>query len=222
MASRLTAKGLTAKGAATRQRIVEGAAEEIRERGAVDTTLDDIRARTATSKSQLFHYFPGGKEELLLAVARHEAGRVLSDQQPYLGALTSWQAWYDWRDAVVDRYRRQGRQCPLGTLVAQLNPATPGAQAVTRELLASWQAQITSGIRAMQEQREIAAELDADRAAAALLAGIQGGVAILMTTGSLTHLEVALDLGIERFLAAPGPASGPAPAPAPASGQPAR
>ncbi|MGI5254890.1 TetR/AcrR family transcriptional regulator [Actinacidiphila glaucinigra] len=211
---------LTAKGAATRQRIVEGAAEQIRERGATETTLDDIRARTATSKSQLFHYFPGGKEELLLAVARHEAGRVLSDQQPHLGALTSRQAWYDWRDAVVDRYRRQGQQCPLGSLVSQLSPATPGAQAVTRELLASWQAQITSGIRAMQEKREISPELDADRAAAALLAGIQGGVSILMSTGSLTHLEVALDLGIERLLVAPAPA--PVPAPAPAHVPPAR
>ncbi|MDX3094750.1 helix-turn-helix domain containing protein [Streptomyces sp. ME01-24h] len=202
---------ITAKGAATRNRIVEGAAAEIREGGAIETTLDDIRARTSTSKSQLFHYFPGGKEELLLAVARHEADRVLSDQQPHLGALTSWQAWYDWRDAVVERYRRQGQQCPLGSLVSRLSPATPGAQAVAKELLATWQAQITSGIRAMQEQREISPELDADRAAAALLAGIQGGVLILMSTGSLTHLEAALDLGVERLLAAPGraPASGP-------------
>ncbi|WP_055590764.1 TetR/AcrR family transcriptional regulator, partial [Peterkaempfera griseoplana] len=194
---------LTAKGAATRQRIVEGAAEEIRERGATETTLDDIRARTATSKSQLFHYFPGGKEELLLAVARHEAGRVLSDQQPHLGRLTSWQAWHDWRDAVVDRYRRQGQHCPLGTLTSQLSRATPGAQAVTTELLTSWQAQIAAGIRAMQGQGEIAPGLDADRAAAALLAGIQGGVSILMSTGSLAHLEAALDLGIDRLLAAP-------------------
>ncbi len=57
---------LTAKGAATRRRIVEGAAEEIREHGVSTTTLDDIRARTLTSKGQLFHYFPGGREELLL------------------------------------------------------------------------------------------------------------------------------------------------------------
>jgi AcrR family transcriptional regulator len=83
---------LTPKGAATKQRIIEGAAAEIRERGVTEVTLDDICARTATSKSQLFHYFPGGKEELLLSVAQHEADRILSDQQPYLDELTSWQA----------------------------------------------------------------------------------------------------------------------------------
>ncbi|WP_018546318.1 TetR/AcrR family transcriptional regulator [Streptomyces sp. LaPpAH-108] len=197
------ARRLTAKGTATRQRIVEGAAEEIRERGATETTLDDIRARTATSKSQLFHYFPGGKEELLLAVARHEAGRVLSDQQPHLGALTSWHAWWDWRDAVVDRYRAQGQRCPLGTLTSQLTRATPGAQAVTTELLASWEAQIAAGVRAMRAQGKVPAGVDPGRTAAALLAAIQGGVSILMSTGSLTHLEAALDLGIERLLGAP-------------------
>jgi AcrR family transcriptional regulator len=46
---------LTRKGAATRQRIVEGAAAEIREQGVLRTTLDDIMARTRTSRSQLFH-----------------------------------------------------------------------------------------------------------------------------------------------------------------------
>ena len=83
---------LTRKGAATRQRIVEGAAAEIREHGVLRTTLDDVMARTRTSRSQLFHYFPGGKDELLLAVARYEADRVLVDQQPYLGDLSTWAA----------------------------------------------------------------------------------------------------------------------------------
>ena len=91
---------LTAKGQATRQRIIEGAAAEIRAGGVQNATLDDVLARTRTSKSQLFHYFPGGKEQLLLAVAEYEAQTVLDDQQPYLGELTSWAAWQRWRDAA--------------------------------------------------------------------------------------------------------------------------
>jgi AcrR family transcriptional regulator len=39
-------------------------------KGIAKATLDDTRARTGTSKSQLFHYFPEGKDALLLAVAR--------------------------------------------------------------------------------------------------------------------------------------------------------
>ena len=61
---------LTAKGQATRERIIEGAAAYLASDEPGEVTLDDIRAITGTSKSQIFHYFPGGKEELLLEVAR--------------------------------------------------------------------------------------------------------------------------------------------------------
>jgi AcrR family transcriptional regulator len=187
---------LTRKGAATRRRIVEGAAAEIRERGVIATTLDDVLARTATSKSQLFHYFPEGREALLLAVARHEADQVLADQQPYLGDLSSWPSWWAWRDALVARYRAQGQTCPLSVVTSQLGRSTPGAQAVVTELMGRWQAEITHGIRQLQRTGEADPAPDVDRAAAALLAGIQGGVLLLLSTGSTSHLEAALDVGI--------------------------
>ncbi|MGW0159124.1 TetR/AcrR family transcriptional regulator [Mycobacterium sp. NPDC003323] len=195
----LQVQKLTRKGAATRQRIVEGAAALIRERGIASTTLDDIRARTATSKSQLFHYFPDGKEQLLLEVARYEAEQVLSDQQPHLGALNSWAAWGRWRDAVVDRYRRQGQSCPLSTLMSEIGRSTPGAQAVTESLMRRWHGEISAGVQAMQEQDKVDARVDADRAAAALLAGVQGGVGILIATGDISYLEAALDMGIHHL-----------------------
>lgn len=192
----LQVQTLTKKGAATRQRIVEGAAAEIRARGVALTTLDDIRARTHTSKSQLFHYFPDGKEQLLLAVAEHEAEQVLADQQPHLGALNSWAAWQRWRDAVVDRYRRQGQSCPLSMLMSEIGRSTPGAQAVTATLMQRWHDEITAGVRSMQDQGKVSVGIDAERSAAALLAGIQGGVGILLATGDLGYLEAALDVGI--------------------------
>ncbi|MFC4122998.1 TetR/AcrR family transcriptional regulator [Nonomuraea zeae] len=194
-------RSLTRKGAATRQRILDGAAAHIREHGVAATTLDDVLARTATSKSQLFHYFPGGREELLLAVARLEADRVLADQQPQLGDLTSWPAWQRWRDRVVERYRSQGRLCPLNSVMSQLGDSTPAAQAVVTELLHSWQAEIAAGVRHMQGIGEVDPGLDPDHTASALLAGIQGGVLIQMSTGRTTHLEAALDLGIAHLRA---------------------
>jgi AcrR family transcriptional regulator len=190
---------LTAKGRATRQRIIDGAATEIRQRGVTATTLDDIRARTQTSKSQLFHYFPEGKDQLLLAVAEQEAQKVLDDQQPHLGALTSWAAWQRWRDAVVDRYRRQGQHCPLGVLMSEIGRTTPGAQAVTSALVRQWHDEIAAGVRQMQSQGKVSDALDADRVAAALLAGIQGGVGVMLATGDLSYLEAALDVGIESL-----------------------
>ena len=197
----LQVQNLTSKGAATRQRIIDGAAAEIRAHGVSATTLDDIRARTRTSKGQLFHYFPGGKEQLLLAVAQYEAEWVLSDQQPYLGALTSWAAWQRWRDVVVERYRLQGQHCPLAVLMSELGRTTPGAQAVTGALIRQWHSEIAAGVTHMQRKGQIPTRVDAERAAAALLAGIQGGVGILLATGDLSFLEAALDAGIDALRA---------------------
>ncbi|HVV09510.1 TetR/AcrR family transcriptional regulator [Amycolatopsis sp.] len=188
---------LTKKGAATRQRIIQAAADEIRERGVASTTLDDICRRSSTGKSQLFHYFPNGKEQLLLAVAGWEAGQVIEDQQPHLGQLTSWEAWQQWRDVVVERYRRQGVNCPLGVLITEIGRHTPAAQAVTRQLLERWQHEVQAGIEQMLESGRITREIDPARVAGALVAAIQGGVTILMSTGSAEHLESALDLCLD-------------------------
>ncbi|MEW2623933.1 TetR/AcrR family transcriptional regulator [Streptomyces sp. NPDC048106] len=189
---------LTAKGRATRARIVEGAAEVLREQG-LAATLDDIRAHTGTSKSQLFHYFPDGKDQLLLAVAQFEADRVLADQQPHLGRLDSWDSWHRWRDVVVERYERQGDTCPLGALFLQVGRQRPGARAIVTELMRQWQHQLAEGMRALQAGGLVSAALDVDRTAAALLAGIQGGVSIMMSTGDSAHLRAALDTGIEHL-----------------------
>jgi AcrR family transcriptional regulator len=196
---------LTAKGHATRARIVEGAAEVIRDLGVAAATLDDVRAHTGTSKSQLFHYFPGGKEDLLLAVVQFEADRVLEDQEPFLSDLHSWQAWYQWRDAVVERYEKQGDFCPLGSLFLHAGYATPAARAIVAGLLRRWQDSIAAGIRALQAGGGLPAAFDVDQAAAALLAGIQGGVTIMLATGDSAQLRAALDWGIARLRDAGGP-----------------
>jgi AcrR family transcriptional regulator len=189
---------LTAKGRATKQRIIAGAAQYLLSDDPGEVTLDDIRAITGTSKSQIFHYFPAGKEELLLEVARHESQRVLDDQQPHLGSLTSWAAWSRWRDAVVARYRAQGRNCPLGALMAQVG-STKGAAEVVATLLAQWQAHVSQGITAMQAAGLVRRELNPDRVSAAFIAGIQGGVQVLRSTGSTWHLEATLDELIDHL-----------------------
>jgi AcrR family transcriptional regulator len=184
---------LTPKGSATRLRIIASTAALLREPDGGAVTLDDVRMTTSVSKGQLFHYFPGGKDELFLAVAQHEADGVLEDQEPYLSALDSPEAWEDWRRTVVDRYRKQGRRCPLAALMQQIG-AVPGAEEVSSRLLQRWQGRLERGIRAMQEQGRFTTEVDPGIASAALLAAIEGGVTVLMTTGSIAHLEAALDV----------------------------
>jgi hypothetical protein len=69
----------------------------------------------------------------------------------------------------------------------------PGAQAIVIELMREWQKSLAAGIRAMQRNGHLPLSLNVDEAAAALLAGIQGGVSIMLSTGQSTHLRAALD-----------------------------
>jgi AcrR family transcriptional regulator len=187
---------LTAKGAATRERIVRGTAELIRARG-VSVGLDDIRATTSTSKSQLFHYFPDGKADLLLAVARHEAARVLDDQQPQLGDLTTWAKWQAWRDRVLEIYDQQRAGCPLGALVSEL--ATQGAREIITGLYNAWHTSLVTGIKALKARGETSSTVDENRAATSILTAITGGASLLQATDDMTYLETALTAALEAL-----------------------
>ncbi|WNI14501.1 TetR/AcrR family transcriptional regulator [Actinacidiphila sp. ITFR-21] len=191
-------QGLTSKGAATRQRIIDGAAVLMRQSGG-GVSLDEIREATSTSKSQLFHYFPDGREQLVLAVASHEADQILADQQPYLDDLTSWRSWHAWRNTVVAHYKRQGRQCPLRVLLGQLDPEDTGGQSVQARLMDSWHGKLAAGVRHMQDQDLMTRGLAADRAADVLLAAVQGGAVVLIVTGSTGSLEAAVDLTLDQL-----------------------
>jgi AcrR family transcriptional regulator len=199
-------RALTAKGTATRQRIVEGAAALIRDQGAANVSLDDIRAATSTSKSQLFHYFPDGKSDLLLAVARYEAEQVLAEQQPMLGDLTSWPKWQAWRQRVIDRYRVQGQSCPLSALTSQLGLADPATQAVITDLYDRWLGYLVNGIEALIAAGEIDGRTNAGDAASAILTAVTGGATMLQATGRIGYLEVSLTEALNglRLAAAPG------------------
>ena len=81
---------ITERGRLTRQRIIEATGEQILASGIGGTTLDTVRAATLTSKSQLFHYFPGGKAELVREVAAWEGRQLLEAQEPEIHDLWSW------------------------------------------------------------------------------------------------------------------------------------
>jgi AcrR family transcriptional regulator len=187
---------LTPKGAATRERIVAGTAELVRERGAENIGLDDVRAATATSKSQLFHYFPDGRAALLRAVAGHEADAVIADQQPYLGELATSASWRAWRDVVVEKYRAQGDACPLSALTQQLVPGDSQIKPIIAELLRHWHELLTRGVERAQADGRVDASADPAQLASTILAAVQGGVVLMQATGSVSHLEQALDAAL--------------------------
>src|ERR1700753_1402565 len=137
---------LTPRGEATRSRIVESAAELVLAGGVGGTSLDDIRAGTATPKSQLFHYVPHGKRERVGAIASFQADRVLAAQEPWLSRLADWDDWQGWRDAVLAHYGSQPHWgCPIGALANELNGKDPARAAEVAAHMERWRGLLEAG-----------------------------------------------------------------------------
>ena len=189
---------LTARGRATRQRIIEATGEQILASGIGGTTLDTVRAATLTSKSQLFHYFPGGKAELVREVAAWEAAQLLAAQQPHVEDLGSWESWSAWREALVDYYLGLGRwACPIGSLATQAATTDPELERVIAESMGDWRDLLAAGVRKMQGAGAVDAAADPERIAMVILAAVQGGLVMSQPLRSAWPLEAALDSALD-------------------------
>jgi AcrR family transcriptional regulator len=192
--------GLTVKGAATRERIVRAAADLILERGVGGMTLDEIRAGTATSKSQLFHYFPGGKSDLVAAIAALQSSRVLEAQQPWLDRLDSFEAWRAWRDALVTYYRDlTHKYCSISALVNEVAPSDPRLAASVNEYAEAWHDSLVAGVRRMRDSGRLGPDADPERLGTAIFATLQGGLLIMQSRDSIEPLAAALDGALDML-----------------------
>jgi AcrR family transcriptional regulator len=201
--ARLTPARLTPKGVATRARIVEAAADLVLARGAGGTSLDDIRAETATSKSQLFHYFPGGKSELVAAIAALQSERVLAAQRPYLDTLDTWAAWEGWRAAVLAHYCSQAHWgCPIGALAAGLASGDPARAADLAAYLDRWRGYLEAGLTRMHAAGLLRRDADPRTLALATFAALHGGLLLTQTMQSGEPLAAALDGALTALRAA--------------------
>src|ERR1700748_534385 len=112
---------LTARGAATRDRIVLAAAELMYVKGVTATTLDDVRAATGTSKSQLYRHFPD-KQALVHAVIALRGQQVLDRETQRLERLSSFSGLVRWRNALVqvNSLQHGAFGCALGSIANEL------------------------------------------------------------------------------------------------------
>ena len=184
----------TAKGRATRRRIVAAAAALIRERGVAETSLDDVIERADVSKSQLYLYFEG-RAALLREVVAHNAELVLEAQEPHLYSLESWKAIRAWLDALVELQVRAGARggCPVGSLVGQLAEADEQTRYVLADAFTRWEEPLRRGLRSMQERGKLDRRAQPDRLATATLAAIQGGLVLTQSRRDPGQLAVAIE-----------------------------
>lgn len=174
---------LTAKGRATRDRIVQAAARLIVTEGLSACNMENVRRTASVSGSQLAHYF-ADKAALIRAVIRRQIGVVLDfHRQPALGGLSSFDDFERWIDLNMRYLRRIGY---FGTptyhaLTAQLAKTDD----TTRDALATgylqWIDLLEQSIRRMKDDGLLVRDADPRRLALVIVAAHQGGGVLTFT-----------------------------------------
>lgn len=174
---------LTAKGRATRDRIVQAAAQLIVAEGLSASNMDNVRRAASVSGSQLAHYF-ADKAALIRAVIRRQIGVVLDfHRQPTLRGLGSFDDFERWIDLNMRYLRRIGY---FGTptyhaLTAQLAKTDDA----TRDALASgyrqWIDLLEQAIARMKDDGLLIRDADPRQLALVIIAAHQGGGVLTFT-----------------------------------------
>ena len=183
---------LTRKGAATRSRIVDAAADLIFQQGVARTTIEEVREGAHVSSSQLYHYF-GDKPALVRAVIERQADMAIGTQEQF--DLSSLEGLREWRDFVVEHARdTDGRGgCPIGSLGPQLAETEPEARIALAASFKRWEASIMAGFLRMHALGRLAPEADPRQLALATLAALEGGLLLAQIQRDPEPLAAALD-----------------------------
>jgi TetR/AcrR family transcriptional repressor of nem operon len=197
---------LTAKGQATRDRIVTAAIDLIAVDGVAGLSTDQLRRAAGVSGSQLYHYFDS-KQAVIRAVITRQAdaeGDVFG--RPRIGALDSFDALRAWADAAIARQGdNDGRgNCNLGTLAGELSLSDEQSRAQLSDGFLRWKELLYTGLAAMQARGELNAAADAEQLAYTLLAALQGGTLLSQTLRNTMALEAVMNAAlayVESFAA---------------------
>lgn len=189
---------LTRKGAATRARIVDTAAQLIFDRGVANTSIDDVRTSAEVSGSQISHYFRDKRELTRQVIGLRRNNVQAMHTQPRLGALDSVAALTTWAQAcladVHTVYRLGG--CVYGSLAGELIEAD---DQVRNDLAAGyddWIALFRDGLTAMRRRGDLRPAADPRHLAVSLVAAHQGGALLTYITADEAALRAALDAAV--------------------------
>lgn len=126
----------------TRHRIVESAAALVMQRGFAGTGLKAISARSGAPFGSLYHFFPGGKEELVAEALRSAAHGYAAQVLDALGPPGQ-----DPAAAVRLAFEIAGEQlvatdfadaCPVATVALEVASSNETLRKVTAEIFDGW------------------------------------------------------------------------------------
>jgi AcrR family transcriptional regulator len=167
-------------------------------RGVAATTLDDVRAASGTSKSQLYHHFED-KDALVHAVVQQQGEQTLELNARALSRLNSMRGLELWRNAVLQKVtiRNGAYGCELGSLAAELSDVDEDARVMLASMFQTWEQMFIDGFERMQQSGILRDDAEPARLATAVIAALQGGYLLAQAAHAVEPMRAALDMALD-------------------------
>jgi AcrR family transcriptional regulator len=180
---------IPAMASATRERIIDTSAELFRRQGFAGTGVKQIVAEASAPFGSLYHFFPGGKEQLGEEVIRHSGalyGELLDIFFPpgrdpvgatrdFFAGAAETLVQTDFADA-----------CPIATVALEVSSSNEQLRLACADVFNGWLDALTGRLTDAGVARRRARELSVS-----LLASLEGAFVLARATRSTEPLEVA-------------------------------
>jgi TetR/AcrR family transcriptional regulator, lmrAB and yxaGH operons repressor len=177
----------------TRARLLEASAQLFRQQGYAGTGLKQITAAGQAPWGSLYHFFPGGKEELGAGAIAHSGQRYLKlfDLVYDRSGNDPAQSIHDLFHLSVDALEKSGFAdgCPIATVALEAANTSDRLRHACDAVFTSWQQATATFLIQAGAAADRAAEL-----AAYVLAAFEGAVVLSRTARDTRPLRVTADI----------------------------
>ena len=188
----------TRRGRASRERIVERAADLFAERGIAGTSVDEVLAAAKAGKGQFYHYFRN-RDELAAAAVGYRCAQVVDGLTDALGDVSSLAGLEQALAGFIAGFEQAGLPgCPIGTLAAEVAGRNEAARLQAAAGFDAWERLLADALERMRQRGELRADAQPAVLATGLLASIEGGMVLSQARKDVASLRIAVDTGLAR------------------------
>ncbi|HEX5299698.1 MAG TPA: TetR/AcrR family transcriptional regulator [Streptosporangiaceae bacterium] len=192
----MSGEPVTRRGRASRERIVERAAELFADRGIAAVSVDEVLAAAGAGKGQFYHYFRG-RDELAAAAVGFRCAQVVAGLTEALGGVSSLRDLEQALAGFMTGFEQQGMPgCPIGTLSTEVAGRNEEARLQAAAGFGAWEKLLAGALERMRQRGELRADADPAVLATGLLASIEGGMVLSQARQDMASLRAAVEAGL--------------------------
>lgn len=168
---------MRSKGEATREKILETAADLIHRKGFGATSINDLLGATGLKKGSLYFHFPG-KDALGLAILEKARAGFLAFLDAALSGATPGERLDNFFNKVMKTHKGRGfiGGCIFGNIALEMGDTESRFAGFIEKVFEEWVERLRTVVAAAQDSEEVRSDLPADVLAGHMVAAIEGGI----------------------------------------------